>query len=92
MIADVNRGLLQKGEGYCDAAIRPLIDALAALTKAELQSFQDHLAQRLYDIDGPHSLTRRDLPGSLMTRFYTSVVSSLPWVKKSISALCTTPG
>jgi len=30
----------------------PLVDALAALEKMELQSFQDHLAQALYDLDG----------------------------------------
>jgi hypothetical protein len=52
LIARVDRTLLKKGEGYDEAAIRPLVDALAAFKKAELQSFQDHLAQALYDLDG----------------------------------------
>ena len=52
LIARVNRTVLKKGEKYEEAAIRPLVDALAALEKPELQSFQDHLAQALYDLDG----------------------------------------
>lgn len=52
LIAHVDRGLLQRGEGYDEAAVRPLVEALTALEKADLQSFQDHLAQVLYDLDG----------------------------------------
>jgi hypothetical protein len=52
LIARVDRALLTKGDGYDDAAIRPLIEALAALEKNDLQSFQEHLAQVLYDLDG----------------------------------------
>lgn len=52
LIARVDRTPLHRGEGYDEAAIRPLVDALAALEKADLQSFQDHLAQVLYDLDG----------------------------------------
>ena len=52
LIARVDRTFLHRGEGYDEAAIRPLVDALAALEKADLQSFQDHLAQVLYDLDG----------------------------------------
>jgi hypothetical protein len=51
LIARVDRTLLQEGEG-CDEAVRPLVEALAALEKADLQSFQDHLAQALHDLDG----------------------------------------
>jgi hypothetical protein len=52
LIARVDRTILKKGEGYDEAAIRPLVDALAALEKEDLQSFQDHLAQALHDLDG----------------------------------------
>jgi Protein of unknown function (DUF4240) len=52
LMAHVDRKLLQRGERYDEAAIGPLIAALTVLSKAELQSFQDHLAQALYDIDG----------------------------------------
>jgi len=52
LIARVDRTVLKKGEEYDEAAIRPLVDALAALEKPDLESFQDHLAQALYDLDG----------------------------------------
>jgi len=52
LIAHVDRALLKKGEEYDEAAIHPLVQALAALEKEDLQSFQDHLAQVLYDLDG----------------------------------------
>jgi hypothetical protein len=52
LVARVDRTCLKKGEGHDEAAIRPLVDALAALEKADLQSFQDHLAQALHDLDG----------------------------------------
>jgi hypothetical protein len=53
LIAHIDRNLLQRGEGRDEAALHPLIKALAGLDKTELQSFQEHLAQTLYDIDGP---------------------------------------
>jgi hypothetical protein len=40
------------GEGYEHEAILPLGGALAALEKPELQSFEEHLAQALFDLDG----------------------------------------
>jgi hypothetical protein len=52
LIAHVDRALLKKGEEYDEAAIGPLVQALAALEKEDLQSFQDHLARVLYDLDG----------------------------------------
>jgi hypothetical protein len=52
LIARVDRSLLKKGGEYDEAAIGPLVEALAALEKVELQSFQDHLAQALFDLDG----------------------------------------
>jgi hypothetical protein len=52
LIAQVDHRLLHRGDGYDEAALRPLIDALAVLEKPELQSFQDHLAQALYGLDG----------------------------------------
>jgi len=51
LIGHIDRHALRMGEGY-DIALRPLIDALTGLDKSELQSFQDHLAQALYDLDG----------------------------------------
>jgi hypothetical protein len=52
LIARIDRTLLKKGEGYDEAAIRPLVEALAALEKTDLQSFQEHLAHVLYDLYG----------------------------------------
>jgi len=52
LIGHIDRRALRMGEGYEDVALRPLIDALTRLDKSELQSFQDHLAQALYDLDG----------------------------------------
>jgi Protein of unknown function (DUF4240) len=52
LIEHIDRDALLMGEGYDDVALRPLIDALARLDKSELQSFQDLLAQALYDLDG----------------------------------------
>ena len=52
LIEQVDRGSLQSGEVHDEAAIEPLIDALSAVDKPELQSFQEHLAQTLYGLDG----------------------------------------
>jgi Protein of unknown function (DUF4240) len=52
LIDEVDRIALQNGEGYEDKAVEPLIRALTALDKEELQSFQEHLAQALYGLDG----------------------------------------
>src|SRR5215510_8383217 len=52
LIGHIDRHALRMGEGYDDVALRPLIDALTRLDRSELQSFQDHLAQALYDLDG----------------------------------------
>jgi hypothetical protein len=53
LIGYVDRDVLQRGEGYDEAALQPLIRALTVLDKAELESFQDHLAQALHGLDGP---------------------------------------
>jgi hypothetical protein len=51
LIDTIDRLKLQSGEGYDQAAIDPLIATLATLSRSELESFQDHLAQALYDLD-----------------------------------------
>jgi hypothetical protein len=45
----VDRGALALDE---DAAVEPLVGELTALRPTELASFQEHLAQRLYALDG----------------------------------------
>ena len=52
LIETIDRNVLRRGEGHEDEALQPLIDALASLDEAELRSFQNHLAQSLYDLDG----------------------------------------
>jgi len=49
-------GLIEKldwrGDGDDDAVVEPLIRALALLPDAEIGSFQEILARKLYDLDG----------------------------------------
>jgi Protein of unknown function (DUF4240) len=52
LIEHIDRDALQRGEGFDELALQPLIGVLAVLTQPELQSFQDHLAQMLYELDG----------------------------------------
>ena len=46
----IDREALDAGDE--DEAIAPLSDALTELTEREIESFQEHLSQVLYDIDG----------------------------------------
>ena len=46
----IDNGALQAGDE--EAAVAPVIEALAKYTEADIQGFQDILAQCLYDIDG----------------------------------------
>jgi hypothetical protein len=52
LIEHIDRDALQRGEGYDQIALQPLIGLLAVLAQPELQSFQNHLAQMLYELDG----------------------------------------
>jgi Protein of unknown function (DUF4240) len=52
LIERIDRSILRRGEGHDEAAIAPLVDTLSIASKPVLQSFQEHLAQALHDIDG----------------------------------------
>jgi hypothetical protein len=52
LIDHIDREALQSGEGYDQIAVQPLIQALGALAQPELQAFQEHLAEMLYELDG----------------------------------------
>jgi hypothetical protein len=52
LIEHIDRDALRSGEGFDQLALQPLIGLLAVLAQPELQSFQDHLAQMLYELDG----------------------------------------
>jgi Protein of unknown function (DUF4240) len=52
LIDHVDKAALQKGEGFDDDAVAPLLQALVALSRPELEAFSEHLAVRLYNIDG----------------------------------------
>ncbi len=49
-IARIDTRSLRSGDE--DGAVAPLISALSKLPESELQSFGEHLAKTLYDIDG----------------------------------------
>ena len=64
LIAHIDRDRLRGGEAHDEAALRPLVQGLTALERSGLQSFQDHLAQALYDIDGPAHADAAGIAGS----------------------------
>ena len=49
-ISKIDKAALERGEE--EQALAPLAEILSTLPDEELFSFADHLAQRLYDIDG----------------------------------------
>jgi hypothetical protein len=50
LIGGIDQATLLRGDD--EAAVEPLIEALAEFDESEIKSFQDTLAQCLYDLDG----------------------------------------
>ena len=51
LIAEIDREALREDDE--ETAVEPLVAALAKTSEAEIKAFEDILAQRLYDLDGP---------------------------------------
>ena len=52
LIDKIDRQTLQKGEGFDEEAVEPLIGVISDLSRDELEAFEEHLANALHELDG----------------------------------------